>query len=145
MEVSYVEIKGYFDGHRYSDNKSRKYSNMLCKIEEFIDVNTIKLFYPKNLFVDHKELEAYVVFEDKLLRGRILEDTNIEITTLKFKNLIDFKCECTCNPEGFHRLTMKFENDETVVLDSVEDTNTSWSHKFENQIKEVSKLLIKSY
>lgn len=142
MEVSYVEIKRYFENHRYSNNQARKYSNMLFKIEEFIDVNTIRLFYPKNLFVDDKELEVYVVFEEKILRGRILEDTNIEITTLKFKNLTDFKCECTCKSEGFHRLTMKFENNETVVLDSMEDTNTSWSHKFENQIKELVKHLI---
>lgn len=145
MGVDYVEIKRYFESRRYSENKAGKYSNMLFKIEEFVDVNTIKLFYPKNLFVDSKDLEAYLVFEDKILRGKILEDNNIEITALRLKDLTDFKCECTCNPDGYHRLTMKFQNGETLVFNSVEDTNTSWSHKFEKLIKDLLKLLIKNY
>lgn len=144
MIIDYIENKRYFDSHRYSDKNARKYSDMLCKIEEFIDPSDIKLFYPKNLFVDDKDLEVYVILDRNILRGRILDDNKMELTTLRLKDLLHFKCECTYNIEGFHKLTLRFKNDEVVIFDSMEDSNDSWRYKFENQIKELTKLFVQS-
>ena len=70
MIIDYFEVRGYFEGHQISDPKARRYSAIFRNIEEFIDPNKVSIFYPKNIFVDDKDLEIYVFLERKILRGR---------------------------------------------------------------------------
>ena len=148
MGVNYLEIKQLLQSNRYSNNKSRIFSDILFKIEELVDVDTIRFFYPKNLFVVDKDLEAYLVFEDKILWGRMLpnkSNNNFVLEILRFKDITDLKYDCSCCRDGFHKLTIKFKNGTTIVFNSMEDTNSSWCHKFEDLIKDLLKFLIKNY
>ncbi len=142
MIIDYFDVKGYFEGHRYHDLKARKYSAIFRNIEEFIDPNIINIFYPKNMFVDGKDLEIYIFLESKILRGRVLDNNITEIKILYLKDLKDFICECTFDEEYHHKLTLKFYNDEVIVLDSLVDTNYSWKYKFEKEIKEIIQIII---
>ncbi len=145
MKIDYVEIKGFFEGYRYHEPKSRKYSAMFHSIEELINSDDIKLFYPKNLFVDDKDLEVYIVLEGKILRGRFLDDNKIELRVLHLKDLKDFKCEGIYNEEGFQKIILQFKNGEEIVFNSMEDTNDNWKYKFKEHIKDVAKMLIEQY
>jgi len=146
LGIDYVEIKQYICGYRCFDDKARNYKAIFSNIEEFIDHSEIKFFYPKNLFLVDKDLEVYVFLDGKILRGRSLEESRIELKIFNLRDLVDFKCECIDNREEyFHKITLKFENDEIIVFDSMTDTNESWKYKFDNQIKEIIKVLIKNY
>lgn len=142
MIIDYFEVRGYFEGHRYHDPKARRYSAIFRNIEEFIDPNKVSIFYPKNMFVDDKDLEIYVFLERKILRGRVLDNNKIEIKLLYLKDLKDFICECTYDEECYYKLTLKFYNDEVIVFDSLVDTNFSWKNKFNKVIKEIIKVII---
>lgn len=142
MIIDYFEVRGYFESHRYHDPKARRYSAIFLNIEEFIDPNKISIFYPKNMFVDDKDLEIYAFLERKVLRGRVLDNNKIEIKLLHLKDLKDFICECTYDEEYYYKLTLKFNNNEVIVFDSLVDTNFSWKNKFNKEIKEIIQVII---
>lgn len=141
-EINYKKIKTYCEKYRYSE---RKYYNVLIKMEELIDINVMELFYPKNIFSDNNKVEFYIFFEDKILRGKISKNTDIEIKTFKFQNIIDFKFECDFKNQGFCRLTIKFKSEEVIVFDSIEDANETWCYEFGNKIREIYKFILKNY
>jgi len=140
--IDYLEVKDYFRGDRYNDQKSRRYYSIFCNIEKFINTDDIKLFYPKNLFLNDKELEVYIFLDGKILRARPLEVNNIELKILYLKDLIDFTCECIYDGEEYYyKLVLKFTTDE-LVFNKNEDTINGWGYKFEEQIKNITKILI---
>lgn len=137
MIIDYLEVRGYFESYKYEGEKSRKHWALFHNIEEFINPNKINIFYPKNMFVQDKDLEIYIFLESKILRGRIIDDARIEIKVLFLKGIKDFTCECINEGEYYHKLTLKFINGEIIELDSMVDTNFSWRNKFEKTIKEI--------
>lgn len=137
MIIDYLEVRGHFEGYKYEGEKSRKHWALFYNIEEFINPNKINIFYPKNMFVQDKDLEIYIFLESKILRGRIIDDARIEIKVLFLKDIKDFTCECINEGEYYHKLTLKFINGEIIELDSMVDTNFSWRNKFEKTIKEI--------
>lgn len=137
--IDYLEIRGHFESHKYEGKKSRERWAIFYNIEEFINPNKINVFYPKNMFVQDKNLEIYIFLESKILRGRIIDDARIEIKVLSLKDIKDFTCECINDGEYYHKLTLKFINGEIIELDSMVDTNFSWRNKLEKTIKEIMK------
>lgn len=140
--MDYLEVRSYFESNRHCDGKSRRCNLIFHEVEEFINSEHIKMFYPKNLFMEDKELEVYIFLEGKILRARVLEGKNIELKILYFKYLKDFVYECIYDGgEYYHKLILNFTSDE-VVFNKLEDTNSSWGPEFEEQIKNIAKLLI---
>lgn len=145
MKIHYAEIKRYFEGYRYYEQKSRKYSAIFRSIEELINPNEIKIFYPKNLFLDDKDLEIYIVLNGKLLRWRFGDDKKIELRILHLKNLKDFKCEGICNEEGIYKIILEFETGEEIAFNSMDDSIDNWKYTFKEHITEIAKTLIEQY
>lgn len=142
MKFDFADFKKKFDDGLYGGIKSSQYSKLIFKLDEFIDSNKIQLFYPRNLFLEDKELEVFIFIDNKLIIGKNINAGRIEIKVLKLNDIRDLKSECTYYKDGFHRLTVTFTNNETLVFDSAEDTNESWRYSFENHIKELTKFLI---
>lgn len=140
--LSYVELREHFYSTCYSDVKSREAKNLLCKLEEFINPNDIKHYYPKNLFKGDKSLEVYLIFEKYILIGRVLEENKIELKTLRLRELINIKAECENDSDGCNKLTLTFFNNEAIIFDSEEDTNNSWKYKFKDHIKMLTNYLL---
>ncbi|WP_425335893.1 DUF3908 family protein [Tissierella pigra] len=70
----------------------------------------MNVFYPKNMFVQDENLEIYIFLESKILRGRIIDDTIIEIKVLSFRDIKGFTCECINDGEFCNKLTLEFIN-----------------------------------
>lgn len=143
MNLDYIELKRYFDREKFSAQKARKYSAIFSKIEEVIDPSEIELVYPRNLFLDDKDLEFYILLSGKILRCILLDDKTIQLQIFNLEDLKDFKCEGLYDEEGFYKLTLKFENGEVIVFSSIEDSNDNWRYQFNEHIKELVKMLIK--
>lgn len=142
MINDYLEIKKEYEKHKYNDPKSRKNSAIFHNIEEFIDLNEINIFYPKNMFVEDKDLEIYIFLESKILRSRLIDNDIIEIKILYLKDIKDFICECMCDGEYYHKLILKFPNDEIIVFDGTVDANIGWRNKFNKTIKKIIRIII---
>lgn len=145
MKRDYEEIKNYFKQHAKDNDKDLKYISMIDEIEHFVDVKKIRGCYPKNLFVDEKELELYLIMDDKMLRCTGAEEERIELTVFRFNDIIDMRFDFAFGFMITHKLELKFKNGETVVLDSQKDTNDGWIHKFEDEIKALIRHLLKEY
>lgn len=142
--IDYLEIRGYFESHKHKDEKSREQWSIFYNMEELIDSNKINIFYPKNMFVEDKNLEIYIFLDNKIVRGRVIDEGRIEIKILSLKDIKDFTCEYIKDGEYYHKLTLEFINGEIIELDSMVDTNFSWRNKFEKAIKEIIEKIIKS-
>lgn len=142
MIKDYLEIKKEYERHKYNDPKFRKNSAIFHNIEEFIDLNEINIFYPKNMFVEDKDLEIYIFLESKILRSRLIDNDIIEIKILYLKDIKDFICECMCDGEYYHKLILKFPNDEIIVFDGTVDANIGWRNKFNKTIKKIIRIII---
>lgn len=143
MNLDFVGLKDYFDSERFSGQKPRKYSAIFSKIETVIDTGKIEMVYPKNLFLDDKDLEVYVVSGGKILSCILLDDKKIQLQILNLKDLKNFKCEGLYDEKGFRRITLEFGNDEVITFDSDEDTNDDWKSAFREHIKDLAKVVIK--
>lgn len=143
MKLEYNEIKSYFYGYWDSDEKTRNCRSIFNNIEMFVNPNEIRFFYPKNLFVKEKDLEIYIFLNDKIIKGGIV-DNNIELNIYNLKNLIGLRCECINYYEEFyHKIVMNFINEDVIILNSIDDSKDTWRYKFEEQIKDIIKELIK--
>lgn len=144
MSIDYEEVRDYYRGFNYNDERNKENSHIFSKIEELININEIKSFYPKNLFLDEKKLEVYIFFENKLLLGQNFKNDKVKIKIIDLNYLKEFKIESNWYEEGINRITLKLDQEE-IVFNSLEDSNENWKYRFKEEINNIFQLLIKEH
>ncbi|HHX16723.1 MAG TPA: DUF3908 family protein [Mollicutes bacterium] len=142
--IEYSELSSYFETYKYYDETSGRYSAIFSNIEELIDTDQIKIFYPKNLKVVDKDLEVFLILDGKILYGKSLENNDVEIKVYFLKDINDITYKCSWYGEdSFHKISLKFNSDVILEFDSMNDA-TSYSRRIELEmvIKEIIRMLM---
>ncbi len=142
--IDYSELSSAIKRNAYYDERAWKYSAIISNINELINPNQVKLYYPKNLYIEGKDLELYLFVDRKIIFGKNTEKNNVVIKIYFLNDIIDFTYKCTYHGEEyFHILILKINNGDTLEFDSMNDA-TSYSRKYELEeiIKEIGKMII---
>lgn len=137
MEITFDSLTQYsnecFYNNRYP--QARPIKTMIEEIRKLIDVDTIRLAYPKNLFVDGKQVEIYL-FDDKEHMFRVVcenEEVNIQVYLLKNVSRLESSSNYGEEPR---LLTIEFLNGESFRFDSRTDTNSYHVQRFNDLINQ---------
>lgn len=142
--IGYCELSSAVERNPYRDMRTKKYSDIISNINELIDPQQVKLFYPKYIDVEDKNLDIILFLDGKILYGKNIEKKDVEIKIYLFQEIKDiiYKC-CYHGEDYFHRLTLKFSNGEVLEFDSMDDAESySRRRDLENVIKEIAKSII---
>lgn len=136
-EMSYE----FFSSHVTQRNfdEADKYTSILQVVEKFLDKEQIIVFYPKNLFVDEKQLEVQIYEKDRVV---ILNHNEEEVKVRVLKYQLIEKVELIYT--GYYEpLTLKinFRTGDSLELNELDDTNSTWRRSFTSKIEEIFKLL----
>ncbi|MGM0806506.1 MAG: DUF3908 family protein [Bacillota bacterium] len=128
---------------QYSAQSGRENGNRFLVIVDFIEKylnkEDVKVFYPKNLFVDEKLVEIYFFKNDKVV---IVKETDFGMKS----EIINFNQirSLTMDYQGEYSpvtLKIEFNNGVKIELSDQYDTNSVWSNRFTHKIENVFKLL----
>lgn len=144
-KLSYEEFQGYMSNFNFRQLKDNyKFEFIVPKVNEFIVQEEIKVFYPRNLFVEDKDTELLFFTEDKvyLVTGEDDQEGKINIGVLYLKNIVDYNFEIE-SASGYEnvKLFIRFSNDRTIELNAHDETNSSWRNGYANKVKQIIKLL----
>jgi hypothetical protein len=142
--LSFKEFLGWIGNYEFIRMHDHyKFEYITEKLQEYIHQESVKLFYPKNLFVEEKETELYLFTEDKLfiVTG---EEQRSNFNVLSLKEIDDINFETTfLTGKALIKINIMFKNGREIVFNSLEDTNQSWSYAFSKKINNLFLLLIK--
>lgn len=145
MEITIDFLIRYANECFYSGKnlQARPLKFMLEEISKVIDISDIKIVYPKNLFIDDKQVELYLFNEKRQIMKVTYEDKEIN-TILYF--LKDIVClENKVNAEKRSRsLLIKFSNSEMIEFNNKNDTNSHYNDRFETLMIDITKLFTTS-
>lgn len=142
--IDYNELSLAVERNIYTNDRTRKYGGIISNINELIDPNQVKLFYPKYIDVEEKNVDIILFLDEKILYGKNIEKKNVEIKIYFLKEIkeIIYKCNYYYE-EYFHILTLKLYNNEILEFDSMEDADSySRRRELENVIKEIAKSIL---
>lgn len=145
MEITFDNLtrfsKECFYDNRYPQARPMKI--MLEEIGKIIDISGIKVVYPKNLFVDDKHVEIYL-FNDKRQIMKVTYESGEVYTYLYFsKDIANIRSKINCDNNS-RSLVVKFSNGEVIALNSIDDTNTYYTNRFDELIISIWKLFLTS-
>jgi len=122
-----------------------KLEKVLDTVRDLLETDdNVKIFYPKNLFVDYKSLEIFMLTKsDKIILSRYnWKDEYVEIEAYR---AIDIQCISIkikpCEPNA-KKLTIKFKNGNEINFDSIKDANETWQEQYSTSIENISKFLM---
>jgi hypothetical protein len=126
----------------YSFQYGEKYESILSAMERFLDEKEIKIFYPKFLFLDDKQLEVQIYQKNQLIIFHNKQpEVKIEVLPFKQINKVELMYGGYYQPWG---LEINFHNGDIIRLNNKEDTNSSWNRHFTTKIEAIFNLLINS-
>lgn len=143
MEITFQFLTQYSNECFYSGRnpQARPLKVMLEEINKVIDTSEIKVIYPKNLFVDDKQVEIYL-FTDKRHIMKVTYENREVHTYLYFpKDIVNFSSKVNFE-ENSRSSVIKFSNSEMIELNSLNDTNTYHTYRFEELIIGIWKLFL---
>lgn len=145
MEITFEYLTRYssecFYDNRYPQARPMKF--MLEEIGKVIDISGIKVIYPKNLFVDDKQIEIYL-FDDKRQIMKVTYEGGVVYTCLYFsKDIVNISSKINCDNNS-RSLAVKFSNGEVIEVNSVNDTNAYHIYRFDELIIGIWKLFLTS-
>lgn len=151
MEITYQNFKTWVLKQNFHPKISFKYELLVKKIEEIIKENDIKIFYPKNLFIEQeKEPEIYCFIQNnKILRFKHKDkentnekNTKTEIKIFNLNNVSDITINSS-NPYSEEiELIIKFNNGDKISFNNELDTNYYHYDNFKKIILEIAKSLL---
>lgn len=138
--TSYNEIKNsVINDFSYDVNIRR----IFRKADSLVEEKDIELFYIKNLFLQDKEFELYLFYNNNRILKIGVEDGKFITTNLLDKNNIEkvtLKENYTKSYEKI--LEIKFKNGENFKFDSINDTNEYNDLNLASIIEQIFKSLI---
>lgn len=142
MEINLEKLRSYSHYRFYSgsDPQARALKFMLDEIYSLIDINEIKIVYPKNLFIDSKQIEIYCFLYSGHMIKITSENNELKILSRYCKDIISLEHKINLNTVS-KSLMIQFSDGEAIELDSMNDTNLHHREKFDTLIVEIYKLL----
>lgn len=137
-KMSYEEFSGYVNRGQFQE--ASNYNSIVYVIENYIGKEKVKIFYPKNLFIDDLKLEAFVFQNDKVSVAYEIDNEVVNLKVLKYSdiNKIEMLYSGYYNPMT---LKISFNTGDEIELNDKEDTNSTWSNQFTKKIEEIVKLI----
>lgn len=145
MEITFKYLTRYSNECFYENRnpQARPMKYMLEEIGKVIDTSGIKVIYPKNLFVDDKQVEIYL-FDDKRQIMKLTYESGEVHTCLYFsKDIVNISSKINCGNNS-RSLLIKFSNDEVIEFNSVNDTNAYQTYLLDELIIGIWKLFLTS-
>ena len=144
MEITLENLRRYsmegFYNSRNPQVQTLRY--MTDEIIKVIDTTKIKVVYPKNLFIDNKQIELYLFDDGDHIFKITYENKEVCIFLYLLKDITRLKN--SVNYENKSRsLTIEFSNGEIFEFNSASDTNSYHMHRFEDLIVDIWKSFIK--
>lgn len=138
--LTYNEMQDYFHGKLYSNSKEAIVSRILKRASEIVEEKDIKLFYPKNIFVDEKIFELYLFCQDNRIM-KISEENDSFIVTNFYNigNMDKFVLKENYKNDSEKILEIKFKDSESFIFNSYNDTNEYHRRDLADIIEEICK------
>jgi len=136
--LGYVEYKERVQRFDFQGCDSHHFHYVIQRIEEVINPDEIKEFYPKKVFSNDNETELYIFSEDNMY---VVSGGRYAMTMKAYKlgEIKEFEYEI--NQDGRESATLKlFIKDTYIYFDSDQDSNEYWTDTYIEKIKEIVKL-----
>lgn len=120
------------------------YIRVIRKIRELMIVDSIKQYYPKNLFKENEPFEYLLFTDSKIVTCSFECDANEDIL-YKFRTIPKSQIqdiELLSDDYKIATLKIAFMNGDPIVLDNIKDTNIYHANKYMKLIYEIHKGLI---
>lgn len=115
---------------------------MTDEINKVIDTTRIKVVYPKNLFIDNKQIEIYLFDDKEHILKITYENKEVSIRLYFLKDITRLKNSVNYEKES-RSLTIEFSNGEIFEFNSTSDTNSYHMHRFDDLILDILKLSLR--
>lgn len=145
MEITFEYLIRYSNECFYDSRnpQARPMRFMLEEIGKIIDISGIKVIYPKNLFVDDKQVEIYLFNDERQIMKVTYEGGEVYTSLYFSKDIVNISSKINCDNNS-RSLLVKFSNGEVIELNSVDDTNTYHTYRFDELIIGIWKLFLTS-
>lgn len=143
MEITLEYLRRYSNEGFYSNGKPQANALrfMLEEIYKIVDTKEIKIVYPKNLFMDNKQVEIYLFDDNRHIIKFTYENDELNTLLYFFKDIEYLKNKVNCNDDS-RSLEIKFINSETIEFSSINDTNSYHTQRFDELIIDIYKVLL---
>lgn len=108
-------------------------------IKRFVNVEGIKEFYPKNIFLEGKQLEVFV-FTDKNLTVFSFNQSVLSLKTVKYDLIKLTELSIYSNDRSREKIVIQCEHGE-YVLDPFNDTNDTWNDRLAIKLPRIYSLI----
>lgn len=140
--LTYNEMKNYFHGRSRGNAKEAIISKIINRAETIVGEKDIKLFYPKNIFIEEKEFELYLFCHDNRIL-KVSEENNFIVTNVYNTNNIDkVVLKENYKNENEKILEIRFKDNEFFTFNSNDDTNEYHKRILASVIEEICKNII---
>ncbi|WP_340388464.1 DUF3908 family protein [Paenibacillus sp. FSL E2-0151] len=133
--------------HNYKEFKKNfsqpvfgQYWKMFSAIQNNINDDEVRAFYPKNFFNDSKEKEFYALTDKNIF---LFKESDAVVTISYFKEVRVEKLQLTrpYNRSEELQLEIKLCSGDKFIFDSMKDSNDDWAYHYVEYIEEIYKLL----
>lgn len=141
MEYSLSNLKENFR----TNYKYNNHIKMINALEKYVQANKVEMFYPKNLFLEDKQLEFYAFTNKNII---VITSTNDDTSLTVCLNVINrdnikniFIQE---NDDNKNEITLKIGvlDGNEIVFNNISDSNNHHSCGFKNHISNIAKYLL---
>jgi len=140
--LTYNEMKNYFHGKSRGNTREAIISKIINRAETIVGEKDIKLFYPKNIFIEEKEFELYLFCHDNRIL-KVSEENNFIVTNVyNIDNIDKFVLKENYKDENEKILEIKFKDNEFFTFNSYDDTNEYYKIDLASIIEEICKNII---
>lgn len=137
-----ISVKSFigFSGHHdpFINREFRIISSML---RDFVSQESVVYFYPKNLFVDGTDIEAFVFYKD-VFQVITSDRENGIIKTHKITSIKDFELTRSADDDKNLILSFYLEGGKKYTFNNSSDTNSSYQEPFREIIQNLHKHLV---
>lgn len=144
MEINLENLDYIFRNDKVFINR-----RMLETLFEYVDKEKIEQIYPKNLFVDEKELEIYVFTKEKIIVITSLREQNkkcnnvyIKLNVIKKQSINNLIITNEDNNTREVQLEIILKDGQKICFNNIDDTNKTHQNNFKKLIQKLSKSLL---
>ncbi|MDQ0860021.1 DUF3908 family protein [Bacillus sp. V2I10] len=112
-------------------------------IGKVVNEYEVQVFYPKKLFIENSSEEELYFFENNQVKVLKIKDNLVKVNLFKYKEIVKTEYSFETKNVRSSEIKLYFANDESISLNSNEDTNDHWSPEFSNKILDIYNLLSK--
>lgn len=148
---SLEEIKNIAFNNQFSSDNNNYYRRLYKFAEILLDIPGIKKieeqeaylhhFYPKNLWIEEKNLELIYFTSDKIIEIEMNQDTEeVKINCHYTKDMLNTELTIINYREKVYQLVINFNNSHKLTL-STNDAEDNWKRRFSEEILAIHKYL----